>query len=314
MTPAPVSHLRAFGLDATVAWALPRGTAVPVAHDPALPSVRVRRVDPDELDALWATPGDRIFEPPFTDGKVHFTVDRTRAGYRLWFDDFGRYAVSADGRELICDGSVDPERCDRFLFAQLLPLAAVLNGRDLLHASAVAPESGVAAFVGRSGVGKTTLAIRLMTRGVALMTDDVLAVELAGGQATAHPGPPFVALAEPDAVRAQSVPRLGPPVGRSDKLHLAPSVSERSAPLRAIYHLEPHPAFQIAAVAAEATDRVLANAFAPYVRTPERLMARLESSYVLSRTVPQFVLRLPPTGLPDDVLDELQAHMSELGL
>ena len=63
------------------------------------------------------------------------------------------------------------------MLAQVLPLAAVLRGTHVLHASAVALAGRAVAFMGRSGVGKTTLAGRIVAHGARLMTDDVLAVD-----------------------------------------------------------------------------------------------------------------------------------------
>ena len=58
--------------------------------------------------------------------------------------------MSLDGREAACEAdAVTVERTERFLFAQVLPLAAVLQGLDVMHASAVAWDGGVVAFVGR---------------------------------------------------------------------------------------------------------------------------------------------------------------------
>jgi ABC-type multidrug transport system ATPase subunit len=51
------------------------------------------------------------------------------------------------------------------VLAQVLPLAAVLRGIDVLHASAVALAAGPIAFLGGSGAGKTTLASRIVARG-----------------------------------------------------------------------------------------------------------------------------------------------------
>lgn len=61
-------------------------------------------------------------------------------------------------------------------------MGAVLMQRDLLplHGSAVAAYGKVCAVVGESGTGKSTLASALMSRGLPLVSDDVIAVRFDG--------------------------------------------------------------------------------------------------------------------------------------
>ena len=59
-------------------------------------------------------------------------------------------------------------------------LAFVLSARGLpvLHASAVQVDQGAVAFVGGSGMGKSTMATLLCARGARLITDDLLCLDL----------------------------------------------------------------------------------------------------------------------------------------
>jgi hypothetical protein len=61
----------------------------------------------------------------------------------------------------------------------VLPLILPALGVEVLHASAVAAEAGVAAFCAESGVGKSTLAVALGQRGYPIWADDAVAVDLA---------------------------------------------------------------------------------------------------------------------------------------
>ena len=70
-----------------------------------------------------------------------------------------------------------------------------LRGETVLHASAVAIESSVFAFVGQSGRGKSTLAALLCVDGAELVTDDVLTVD---------PGPPVTCVGGAAEVRLRS--------------------------------------------------------------------------------------------------------------
>jgi hypothetical protein len=273
--------------------------------------LRVAWAMAERLDQTVWEGAERVFAPPFTDGQSHFTVRRGAGGYWLSFDDFGRYAVSLDGRDAACEAeAVSVERSERFLFAQVLPLAAVLQGLDVVHASAVAWDGGVVAFVGPSGAGKTTLATRLVARGATLITDDALALEKTGDRVVAHPGPPFVAIAAEDAALAQgALDWMGPQQGASDKPHFVAPVCDRALSLSAVCYLEPRGKFRLTAAADQAVPLLLGYAAAPYVLTPERLLQHLEVVTLVTTSVPQFSLTLAEGEASEDDLDALEQHM-----
>ena len=64
-----------------------------------------------------------------------------------------------------------------------LAAAVALRGACVLHASAVQTENLVIAFVGSSGMGKTTVAALCCASGARLVTDDVLRVTAEQGRA-----------------------------------------------------------------------------------------------------------------------------------
>ncbi|MHC4820710.1 MAG: hypothetical protein ACYTDX_03200 [Planctomycetota bacterium] len=77
------------------------------------------------------------------------------------------------------------------LIDHVLPSVVAHRGGIVLHGSAVAGPGGVLAFVGDSGVGKSTLASALCDRGMPLLADDALWIRTAGGVATveaSYPG------------------------------------------------------------------------------------------------------------------------------
>jgi hypothetical protein len=78
----------------------------------------------------------------------------------------------------------------------VLPLMLPAMGTEVLHASAVVGTSGVAAFCGPSGTGKSTIAVALARRGFAIWADDAVAVD------SAEPEPRVVPL--PFTVRLSS--------------------------------------------------------------------------------------------------------------
>jgi hypothetical protein len=277
--------------------------------------VHVVCVAPEGLqEAAWEG-AECVYHPAFSDGQRHFTVRRGEQGYWLSFDGFGRYAVSLDGREAQCEAdAVTLDRSERFLFAQVLPLAAVLQGLDVLHASAVAWDRGVVAFVGPSGAGKTTLATRLVARGATLITDDGLALERMDERIIAHPGPPFVAIAAADAALAGgALGWMGAQQGASDKLHFVAPVGDRALPLACVYHLEPRAELRVRPASGEAGPRLLAHATAPYVLAPGRLLEHLDLVSMVTTSVPQFSLGLAEGEPSEQDLDFLERHIRRVG-
>ena len=137
------------------------------------------------------------------------------------------------------DAAAEPDDLRLTVLGPLLATALHQRGLLVLHASAVAGPGGAVAIAAHSGTGKSTTAGSLLRRGYRLLTDDVLAVDLAAEPPAVRPGGSGVKLwpasAEalghgPDALptigerylkRVWDVDRGGPPV-----------------PLRALYVLE----------------------------------------------------------------------------
>lgn len=132
--------------------------------------------------------GERIFELHDAGALAH-AIERTDGGYRFLVRGAGLYELSGDGRLVRTSPVTGSSRAwRRYLIGQVLPFAAVLQGLEVLHASAVEIGGRVVAISGPSGLGKSTLALLLHDGGAGFVTDDVLAVELRGGRVVAHPG------------------------------------------------------------------------------------------------------------------------------
>jgi hypothetical protein len=313
--PGTAHRLTAFGLDVVcdrpLAGSRRSSDESPSDH----PSTRIHSISAAGLEAAWGEAGERVFEPEFPDGRTRFTVGRTAEHYRLWLEDFGRYLITRDGRQIGClPGEVTADMQERFLFAQALPVAATLQGLEVLHASAVCGPGGAAAFVGASGSGKTTLATRLVLDGAGFLTDDVLAVEVGPG-GLAHPGAPFMALRRDDAAVIDGAPgALGAVIGSSDKLHVARATPDRPVPLRAVYHLGRGATLQIIPLGAETHHLVLGHAFVPYVMTPDRLRRHLQFAELVSTSVEQFELQTPEGSLGPETVTMIADHLRARGL
>lgn len=82
----------------------------------------------------------------------------------------------------------DPDLVPVLAAGALLAVHLRLHGELVLHASAVQVDDGALAFVGASGMGKSTLAALLCAGGRGLVTDDVLRVDQTDSAVVGHPG------------------------------------------------------------------------------------------------------------------------------
>lgn len=132
--------------------------------------------------------------------------------YFLEFEGAGCWAVAVDGSQILW---LDPQQTVDEVFYEVLLgpctcLALALDGTWCLHASAVTDGRDVAAFVGGSGRGKSTLARRFATGDLfpwRRCADDVLPVEAAAAGAVALPGFPQLKLADPAGHAAEAPER-----------------------------------------------------------------------------------------------------------
>lgn len=306
--------LAAFGLTVDSDWPLPgaRRTSSAVAGSPL--TTRVERMAEDDLDALTEVPGEVLQDLRTRDGRGRFIIHRTDQAFVLRLERFGRYVCSLDGRVVGCERDGAPRAAqERFLLAHVLPLAALLQGRQLLHAAAVAGTRGAAAFLGGSGAGKTTLVSHLVARGETFFTDDVLAIDSAAESPVAHPGPPLMAVAVRDrSIIARAGGRLGEAPVTTDKVHARPAVAAASVPLRAIYHIVPHRDFRISRHEGSGARQLLSGFFAPYVMDRERLTGSLAFLQRLEMSIPQFKLSVPHNTTMAAAVDALRDHLREL--
>lgn len=118
------------------------------------------------------------------------------SGALMYFPDLGRYLIE-DGREVVVDASRDAEPAvvRLFILGSVMGMACHQRGLMALHASAVAFDDQVVAFMGWQGAGKSTLAAHCLAAGARLVSDDLLVVTLGrDGRAHAHPGVPALKL------------------------------------------------------------------------------------------------------------------------
>ncbi len=178
--------------------------------------------------------------------QVFMSTARVAGGYLIQLAQRYRFWVSRDGKKIVAYDEGHPvDTIEQLLLDQVLPQALHLRGQCTLHASAVALDGSVTAFVGRSGEGKSTLACALVPPGT-LLSDDCLALRREGTGLVALPSYPSVRLRGDSA---QQVGRYGALPAASSRMHwkqrLQLPAAERGMPLARVFVLEHAAEFRI---------------------------------------------------------------------
>jgi hypothetical protein len=307
----------AFGLDLAAGFRVAGLLDEPLARTRPDATV-LARTAAAELERIWPADADRICDLSFPEGP-RLTIQHADAGYRLEVDDWGVYLVSADGRRItFAPPKAEDWRWQRLLTAQVLPLAALVRGRELLHASAVDLTGRCVALLGGSGVGKTTLAAHLAARGARFVTDDVLAISADAGGVSAHPGPGLINLRHSAAASLGDggPARVGELVGRgSQGLRLLVRRSRAPLPLGALYFLRRGDASAdgpaVEALNGAGPRELLGAGFNSSLRTESRLRNQLEVCSALAAGVPLFRVLIPNGSQPGVVAERIERHARE---
>lgn len=117
--------------------------------------------------------------PPDTISTAGYFHASAQKAYFCW-ERIGKFLVR-DGKEIIIEPfpGVEESLIRLPLLGTVLAVLLYQRGFLVLHASAVAINDGVVAFLGGKGEGKSTMAATLYARGHYLMADDVVALDLA---------------------------------------------------------------------------------------------------------------------------------------
>lgn len=311
---------RAFGL--TLEFDFPAPGLPPArdgAHDQREPT-RLRLGTPEEIEASWPDEGvEHVFTETFEGDEAPARgIDHAPGrGYRLFARHFGLATISDDGMEVVCaPPELEPWSWQRFLVGRILPWAAVLRGLEAMHASAVTLDGRTLAFVGSSGAGKTSLALRLHLMGAGLLCDDVLALESSPEGVRAHPGASVFCVrdAERDALGTERFARIGELLGHSGKSYVEIRRDEAPGPLSALYFLRRAPDAPDGTIAPLAPEpRLLMSAtFNHTVRHPRRLVSMLDVYSRVARDVPVFGVTLTPDLTPEQLAEAVAAHAGGL--
>ena len=139
----------------------------------AVHAILARRFESIRLNPRW------YLRSRLPGGRIWLRSGKTADGYVLSIVNLADFVIDRAGSRIICcnaTGDVSLETIRHLLIDQVLPLIVNLRGREALHATAVATRSGVCAFTGVAGAGKSTLAASFVLAGYPLVCDDCLAL------------------------------------------------------------------------------------------------------------------------------------------
>lgn len=136
-----------------------------------------------DLDDSESWPDGPIIAQAGVDGEWWYVAMEVPDGHLLRFNRCGDFVFSPDLDRIEIrrsPGAVREHLIPVLAAGTMLAFLLMLRGSTVLHASAVAVDGEAIAFTGPSGGGKSTVAALMCRAGAALVTDDVLAIDVDG--------------------------------------------------------------------------------------------------------------------------------------
>jgi hypothetical protein len=189
-------HYRFFGLTLAANRPLPplasvaaRGADITleVTTPESLPCRDLAWVMPDPPRPLWRAPGDHG-----TYLRLNYSGEGASAEFVI--DDTGSSVWAAWSE------SAAPEEAIELLLGPVFTCVMAQRGLTCLHAGVVEIDGRVVALVGPRGSGKSTMALALVHRGAALISDDVAVVTDLDGHPAVSGGAPRIRMRPDSAV------------------------------------------------------------------------------------------------------------------
>ena len=115
----------------------------------------------------------------FPDGRVSLACGKILDTYYLRFPQLADFAIAPLEKTILCSpvGGVDKFTLRHLLLDQVIPRLLGHNGQLILHASAVRLNEEILLFLGKTGQGKSTLAMALHQHGCHHVTDDCVSLD-----------------------------------------------------------------------------------------------------------------------------------------
>ena len=259
----------------------------------------------------------------FEDGTVWTEFYRCGDGYLLRFPELADFEVSADGTRVVTYPAIETDEAtiEHLYINQLIPLALSRQGQPTFHASVVTVTGGAVAFLGSSGMGKSTLAASYALNDGAFLTDDGLLIEETADGCMAKPSHASLRLWE-DSVEAlvvDDVPKASQ-ITYSSKARLlagdALAYSDQQAPLQAAFVLSSADAKEVEISSLSGLNRYMAwleNSFLLDVEDHELLTRHFEWTHRISGRVPTFRLDFPRDyAMLSNVRKAVRQHLETL--
>ncbi len=129
-------------------------------------------------------------------GRPWAAVYRNEHSYLVRFTEFVDFEISGKGTKILIQEvpGVSPHSVEHLYHNAALPLALSLQGKLVLHGSAVEIGDKAVAFLAESGRGKSTLAASFASNGFRFLTDDGLQIIATDGGYCIHPSHPSIRL------------------------------------------------------------------------------------------------------------------------
>lgn len=221
--------------------------------------------------------------------------------YVVRYPSVADFRIGAEGLCVQCTPANGNARWQGIYEQQVLPLVLAQRGEHVYHGGAVAIDGGAVAFVGRSGLGKSTLVTAFATRGHAFFADDCLLLEEGGATGIlVRPHVPTIRLwsdsvlaVAPAGCDIQQAPGSAKP-RLSAGAHM-PHATE-ALPLRRVYVLGEGVAGQPMVVPLSPADSVIgwaSNRFVLDIKDRERLGMNLRWASRMVGGIPASLLDYP---------------------
>ena len=267
------------------------------------------------------------FEPfhrfVFADGTVWTEFYRSDVDYLLRFPGLADFEVSGDGTSVTAypAETTDGVTVEHLYINQVLPLALSRQGRPSFHASVVTAPGGAIAFLGKTGMGKSTLAASFALEGAQFLTDDSLLIDETADGCLALPSHASLRLwaDSVDALVGDSTKRAAR-VSYSTKARLLAGDAlchrEEPLPLLAAFLLKMEGASDITIRVLEGAERQMAwvnNSFLLDIEDHLLLAEHFDWTHRIAEAIPTFALDYPRDyGMLPEVRDALSKHIAPL--
>lgn len=158
------------------------------------------RTRPQRITQLDALPQAELYSSPATSAGappvLRVWMLGARDGFRFRYADGIEFVLDSAGNEIgiFWPETMTLEDAATYLVGPILSFVLRLRGQMSLHASAVAIRGAAAVFLGPPSSGKSTLAAAFARMGLAVLTDDVVALAERDGKFWVQPGYPRVNL------------------------------------------------------------------------------------------------------------------------